>query len=167
MQTLTRMQSSNIAAETYPSERFRHQLEVNLTGSFLVAKECANRMIAAKHGGSIVFIASMSGTIVNVPQEQCAYNASKAGVLQLMRSLAAEWAEFGIRVNAISPGYMDTPLNNKHGLDKVKSIWRERTPMTRLGEPGELGGAALYLASDASSFMTGANMVIDGGYSVH
>lgn len=114
--------------------------------------------------GSIIFIASMSGSIVNYPQEQSCYNASKAGVIQLTKSLAAEWAKYGIRVNSISPGYMDTALNRVKELDAQKKIWMERTPMARLGAVDELNCLAVFLAGDASRFMTGSNVVIDGGY---
>lgn len=153
-------------AETYSTEKFRRLMDINVTGSFLMAKACAKHMIPSHSGGSIIFIASMSGIIVNYPQEQCAYNASKAAVAQLCKSMAAEWAQFGIRVNAISPGYMDTPLTRQHGLDAVKSIWKERTPQHRLGDPDELGNLAVFLAADGSSYMTGANCVIDGGYTL-
>jgi Dehydrogenases with different specificities (related to short-chain alcohol dehydrogenases) len=121
-------------------------------------------MMAAKKPGSIIFIASMSGSIVNHPQEQCCYNASKAGVVQLGKSLAAEWAKYGIRVNCISPGYMDTELNRVPALDAQKKIWKSLTPQGRLGGVDELNGLAVFLASDASSFMTGSNVIIDGGY---
>ena len=119
-------------------------------------------MIAAKTQGSLIFIASMSGLVVNYPQEQCAYNASKAAVIQLMKSLAAEWAHHGIRVNSISPGYMNTPLTRQPGLEEVKRIWIERTPQRRLGSSDELNNLAVYLAGDGSSYMTGTNAVIDG-----
>ena len=108
----------------------------------------------------------MSGSIVNYPQEQCSYNASKAGVIQLTRSLAAEWAKYGVRVNAISPGYMDTVLNRGPGLESVKKLWMERTPQGRIGNVDDLNGLAVYLASEGSGFMTGCNCVIDGGYTV-
>jgi sorbose reductase len=98
-------------AEDSPVEKFRRVVDINLNGSFMVSQAAARHMIACGNGGSIIFIASMSGPIVNWPQPQCAYNASKAGVKHLMRSLAAEWAVHGIRCNAISPGYMDTVLN--------------------------------------------------------
>lgn len=111
----------------------------------------------------MVFIASMSGTIVNFPQEQCCYNASKAAVMQLTKSLAAEWSRHNIRVNAISPGYMDTALNRVPALDAQKRIWIDHTPQKRLGTVDELNGLAIYLASDASSYMTGSNCIIDGG----
>ncbi|KAL9578812.1 MAG: hypothetical protein Q9212_005484, partial [Teloschistes hypoglaucus] len=108
---------SNIKAETYPPAKFRNLIDINLTGSFLVSQSCARHMIrstpAPNHhrGGSIIFISSIAGARVLHPQQQCAYNASKAAVVQLARSLAAEWAGEGVRVNSISPGYMDTQLN--------------------------------------------------------
>ena len=123
-------------------------------------------MIKAKTGGSIINIASMSGTVVNYPQEQSCYNASKAGVVQLTKSLAAEWSRHGIRVNSISPGYMDTALNRVPALDAQKRIWIDQTPQKRLGNVDDLNNLAVYLASDGSGFMTGNNCLIDGGYSV-
>lgn len=131
-----------------------------------MAKTVANAMINAKAGGSIIFIASMSGSIVNYPQNQCGYNASKAGVIQLTRNLSAEWARFNIRVNSISPGYMDTALNRVMDLDSQKAVWIDHTPQKRLGKIDDLNGAAVFLASEASSFMTGTNITIDGGYTV-
>lgn len=98
-----------------------------------MCQETAKRMLQDGNHGSIINIASMSGIIVNYPQQQCCYNASKAAVIQLTKSLAAEWASHGIRVNAISPGYMDTTLNQAPKLESQKAIWRERTPMHRLG----------------------------------
>ena len=123
-------------------------------------------MIEAGQGGTIINIASMSGTIVNYPQEQSCYNASKAAVMQLTKSLGAEWAKHGIRVNAISPGYMDTALNRVPALDAQKKIWIDRTPQKRLGAVDELNNLAVYLASDGSSYMTGSNCIIDGGYTL-
>ena len=123
-------------------------------------------MIAAGKPGSIVLVASMSGSIVNYPQEQSCYNASKAGVIQLSKSLAAEWAKYNIRVNSISPGYMDTALNRVPALDAQKKIWVGLTPQKRLGAVDDLNGLAVFLASDASAFMTGADVLIDGGYTL-
>ncbi|KAJ9620169.1 hypothetical protein H2203_007934 [Taxawa tesnikishii (nom. ined.)] len=123
---------SNIKAETYDPEKFRRLLDINITGSFLVAQAAGQQMIKLKTGGSIINIASMSGSIVNYPQEQSAYNASKAAVIQLTKSLAAEWARHGIRVNAISPGYMDTALNRVPALDAQKRIWIDNTPRSAL-----------------------------------
>ncbi|CAN6608481.1 probable NADP-dependent mannitol dehydrogenase [Trichomonascus vanleenenianus] len=153
-----------VHAEEYPAEKFRRVIDINLNGSFLVTQAAAKHMIARGQGGSVVFIASMSGHIVNWPQPQSAYNASKAAVRHLMKSLAAEWAVHKIRCNSISPGYMDTALNRAYTT--LFNEWKERTPMGRLGDPDELTGACIYLASEASAFCTGSDIVIDGGYTV-
>jgi NAD(P)-dependent dehydrogenase (short-subunit alcohol dehydrogenase family) len=123
-------------------------------------------MIRNATPGNIINIASMSGSVVNFPQEQCCYNASKAAVVQLTKSLAAEWAQHGIRVNSISPGYMDTALNRVPALDAQKKIWIDLTPQKRLGNVDDLNGLAVYLASESSGYMTGANCIIDGGYTL-
>lgn len=146
---------------------FRRLIDINLTGSFLMAQIVGKAMMAANKPGSIVLVASMSGTIVNYPQEQSCYNASKAGVIQFGKSLAAEWAKYNIRVNCISPGYMDTALNNVPALDAQKKIWTSLTPQARLGAVDDLNGLAIFLASDASVYMTGANVAIDGGYTLY
>lgn len=153
-----------VHAEEYPAEKFRRVIDINLNGSFLVTQAASRHMIAQGNGGSVIFIASMSGSIVNWPQPQSAYNASKAGVKHLMRSLAAEWAVHKIRCNAISPGYMDTALNRSYTT--LFNEWKERTPLGRLGDPDELTGACIYLASEASAFCTGSDIIIDGGYTV-
>ena len=158
--------SSNMKAETYDLAKFRRLVDINITGTFITAQACAQHMIGARQGGTIINIASMSGTIVNYPQEQSCYNASKAAVMQLTKSLAAEWAKHGIRVNAISPGYMDTALNRVPGLEAQKKIWMDQTPQKRLGAADELNNLAVYLACDGSSFMTGSNCIIDGGYTL-
>lgn len=151
-----------VHAEDYPADKFRRVIDINLNGSFVVAQACARHMIAQGHGGSMIFIASMSGSIVNWPQPQSAYNASKAGVKHLMKSLSAEWAVHGIRCNAISPGYMDTALNRAYTT--LFNEWKQRTPLGRLGDPDELTGAAIWLASEASAYCTGSDIIIDGGY---
>jgi NAD(P)-dependent dehydrogenase (short-subunit alcohol dehydrogenase family) len=158
---------SNIKAETYDPAMFRRLIDINLTGSFLMAQAVGRTMIAAGKPGSIILVASMSGSIVNYPQEQSCYNASKAGVIQFGKSLAAEWAKYGIRVNCISPGYMDTALNRVPALDAQKKIWKSLTPQERLGAVDDLNGLCVFLASDASSFMTGSNVLIDGGYTLY
>ncbi|KAF2149425.1 NAD(P)-binding protein [Myriangium duriaei CBS 260.36] len=157
---------SNIKAENYDTEKFRRLLDINITGSFLVAQSVGRHMISTGNGGSIIFIASMSGSIVNYPQEQSCYNASKAAVVQMTKSLAAEWARHKIRVNAISPGYMDTALNRVPALEAQKRIWVDNTPQKRLGAVDDLNCLAVYLSSDASKFMTGNNCLIDGGYTL-
>ncbi|KAK9370009.1 hypothetical protein V1509DRAFT_618264 [Lipomyces kononenkoae] len=154
-----------VLAEEYSPAKFRRVIDINLNGSFICAQAAGKHMIAAGRGGSIIFIGSMSGSIVNRPQSQSAYNASKAGVIHLMKSLSAEWAQYGIRCNSISPGYMDTPLNTAFEQEYFPE-WKARTPMGRLGQPEELAGCALWLASNASSFCTGSDIIIDGGYTV-
>ncbi|KAH6900741.1 hypothetical protein B0T10DRAFT_36212 [Thelonectria olida] len=158
---------SNIKAETYDPAMFRRLIDINLNGSFLMSQAVGRAMMAAGKPGSIVLVASMSGSVVNYPQEQSCYNASKAGVIQLGKSLAAEWAKYDIRVNCISPGYMDTALNRVPALDAQKKIWKSLTPQNRLGNVDELNGLCVFLASDASKFMTGSNCIIDGGYTCY
>jgi NAD(P)-dependent dehydrogenase (short-subunit alcohol dehydrogenase family) len=154
----------NVPAEDMTLEQWNAMMAVNLTGVFFTAQACAHAMIEQR-SGSIVATASMSGLIVNVPQLQTAYNVSKAGVIMLAKSLAVEWAQYGIRVNAIAPGYMRTDMTAPAFEDPARGgIWLDLTPMKRAGEPPELGGAVVYLASDASSFVTGHTLVVDGGY---
>jgi NAD(P)-dependent dehydrogenase (short-subunit alcohol dehydrogenase family) len=116
--------------------------------------------------GSIVNVASMSGLIVNTPQNQCAYNAAKGGLIMLTKSMAAEWAGRGVRVNALCPGYMRTEMSEERYQRKDPAIqrWFSMTPMGRSGQPEELKGIVVYLASEASSFVTGATFLVDGGY---
>lgn len=154
-----------VKAEEYPPDRFRRVIDINLNGVFYCAQVCGQHMIKRAQGGSIIMIASMSGHIVNHPQPQCAYNASKAAVIHLSKSLAAEWAPHGIRCNTISPGYMNTKLNANFDAG-LKKEWNARTPMGRMGGDAELNAAAVFLASEASSFVTGSDMLIDGGYTV-
>jgi len=142
-------------------------MNVNLTAVFIMSQVVGRIMISQKQG-SIINISSMSGIIVNTPQNQSAYNASKAGVIMLTKSLATEWAQHNVRVNTIAPGYMNTELTevfmkneqNKPTVDR----WMQFTPMGRVGEPEELKGIAVYLASDASSYVTGSVFTVDGGY---
>ncbi len=159
----------NIPAEEMSKEEWDKVINVNLTSVFLCAREIGKKMIENKKGGSIINIASMSADIVNYPQPQCSYNASKAGVVHLTKSLAAEWAKYKIRVNAISPGYMKTKLTDQilEENPELKKHWIDPTPMKRMGAPEELRGAAVYLASDASSLMTGSVLTIDGGYTIY
>lgn len=142
-------------------------MDVNLNSVFFVSQAVGRVMIKQKRG-SIINISSMSGLIVNTPQGQAAYNTSKAGVIMLTKSLAAEWAQHNIRVNTIAPGYMKTELTRPffEGNSDMVKLWIDLTPMKRPGNPDELAGIALYLASDASSFTTGGVFVVDGGYTV-
>ena len=140
-------------------EDWKKVLDVNLTGVFLCARSVGRQMIKQQHG-VILNIGSMSGTIVNTPQPQISYNASKAGVIQLSKSLAMEWAKYNIRVNTLSPGYIDTDFT----VQDLVSEWKWHIPLQRLGDTSELQALALFLASDASSYVTGANYILDGGY---
>lgn len=144
-------------------EEWKRTLEINTTGTFLSAQAAARQMIKAGTGGSIVLTASISAHRTNYPQPQAAYNASKAALLALKSSLAAEWAVHGIRVNSISPGYMDTILNEGAGIAEARNTWAERNPMGRMGVPEELTGIVVLLCSAAGSYMNGADFVIDGG----
>ena len=145
------------------SDEWRRTLDVNTTGSFLCAQAVAKHMIAQRRGGSIVFVASISAHRVNFPQPQVGYNVSKSALLHLSHSLAAEWACHGIRVNTISPGYMDTVLNDGPGLQKARDIWCSRNPMGRMGHPQEITGPIVLLCSKfGGAYMTGADIVVDG-----
>lgn len=139
-------------------------INVNLNGVFLT-DVAAGKYMLEHGGGSIINTASMSGHIVNVPQPQCAYNASKAAVIQLTKSLAVEWAKRGVRVNSISPGYIGTELTlNSPTLVPLIEQWNKIAPMGRMGRPEELESVCVYLAGDTSSFTTGADFAIDGAY---
>jgi len=154
----------NEPAEKMSYETWKKVIDVNLNGIFLTNIAAGKQMLKQGYG-SIINTASMSAHIVNVPQPQCAYNASKAGVIQLTKSLAIEWAMRGVRVNSISPGYIGTDLTlNSPSLIPLIEQWNAMAPMHRLGKPEELQAIAVYLAGDASSFTTGSDFVIDGAF---
>ncbi len=154
----------NVPAEEMTSEQFRRVVDINLTGVFLTA-QAAGKVMLKQGYGSIINTASMSGHIVNVPQPQCAYNASKAGVIQLTKSLAVEWAKRNVRVNSISPGYIGTELTlNSPSLRPLIEQWNEMAPLGRMGRPEELQAVCVYLAGDTSTFTTGSDFVIDGAF---
>lgn len=154
----------NVPAEEMTFEQWKKVIDINLTGVYLTAT-AAGKYMLAHGGGSIINTASMSGHIVNVPQPQCAYNASKAGVIMLTKSLAVEWAKRNVRVNCISPGYIGTELiNNAPHLVPLIEQWNAMAPLGRLGRPEELQSVCVYLAGDTSSFTTGSDIVVDGAF---
>jgi len=142
-------------------EAWNHVIQVDLNGTFHCAKAVGHHFKEQGHG-SLVITASMSGHIANFPQEQTSYNVAKAGCIHMARSLANEWRDFA-RVNCISPGYIDTGLSDFVAED-VQKLWKSMIPMGRDGEAKELKGAYVYLVSDASTYTTGTDIVIDGGY---
>ena len=151
------------AAEDTSEEHYDFVVDTNLKGVFLCCQS-AMRIMKPQKKGSIINIASISGTISNYPQKQAHYNASKAGVILLTKCLAVEWVDLGIRVNSISPGYTRTEMTTKTTAPAMIAKWESLTPMKRMAEPQEMAGAAIYLASDASSFVTGSDIIVDGGF---
>jgi NAD(P)-dependent dehydrogenase (short-subunit alcohol dehydrogenase family) len=145
---------------------WRRVLSVNLDGTFFALQAFARRALAADTPASAVLISSMSAFIVNQPQSQASYNASKAAVSHLAASLAVEWAGSGIRVNAIAPGYFLSDMTREftEANPELATRWIDSIPIGRMGEPEDLHGLVLYLASNASSYLTGQSIVIDGGY---
>ncbi|WP_058833966.1 SDR family NAD(P)-dependent oxidoreductase [Luteimonas abyssi] len=155
---------SQTPAETVADEHWLNVIDVNLNGTFWCCRAFGRHMLA-NGSGAIVNVGSMSGFIVNKPQAQAYYNASKAAVHHLTKSLAAEWGARGVRVNAVAPTYIATPLNAFVKEDpEMYKAWIDGTPMARLGEVDEIASVALFLASPAASLMTGSIVLADGGY---
>jgi len=150
-------------AEELELDDWNRMIDVNLTGVFVSAQAEA-RVMLANGGGSIVNIASMSGSIVNRGLTQAHYNTSKAGVMHLTKSLAVEWAEGGVRVNSVSPGYTLTPMTERAEVAHLRSEWESHTPMKRLATMDNLVGPVVFLLSPAAEFCTGVDLVADGGY---
>jgi len=150
-------------SEDTSEKEWRTTMAVNLDGVFYCCQAEAKHMLK-KGYGKIINTASMSGTIVNHPQKQVAYNVSKAGVVHMTKTLGTEWCERGVYVNCISPGYVDTPLNQTESLLALRNKWIDDTPMKRCADVEDLVGGVLYLASPLSNYTTGCDLIIDGGF---
>lgn len=154
--------TGDAAIEISP-EAFKSVIDVNLNGVFFTAQAAAQLMVKHHNGGSIISTASMSAHIINLPQTIANYCAAKAGVIHLTKALAVEWAKYKIRVNTISPGYMQTDLIAT--MKDMLPVWAAKMPEgSRLGFPEDLIGAFVYFASDASLYATGSDLIVDGGY---
>jgi NAD(P)-dependent dehydrogenase (short-subunit alcohol dehydrogenase family) len=147
-------------------ESWQRVIDINLTGTFLCCQALARACTAAGKGGVIVNVSSMSAQVVNVPQHQASYHASKAGVDMLTKALAVEWAPIGIRVNAIAPGYMLSEMTRQFTAanPELAEQWKNMVPAGRLGEPADLEALAVFLCSARSSYLMGQSIVIDGAY---
>lgn len=156
--------TTGVASAEVDDESWLRTMDVNVNGVFWCARAFGRHMLAAGRG-SIVNVGSMSGTIVNRPQPQCAYNVSKAAVHHMTRSLAVEWAPGGVRVNAVAPTYIETPMVTANPMiQALLPSWLADTPMGRMGQVDEVATAVVFLASDAASLVTGAILPTDGGY---
>ena len=147
-------------------ESWRRVIDINLTGTFLCCQALGRACRDDGHPGAIVNVSSMSGRVVNVPQHQASYNASKAAVDQLTKSLAVEWADLGVRVNAVAPGYFLSDMTRQftEANPELAERWRSMIPVGRMGEPQDLDGIVVFLCSSASSYVVGQSIVIDGAY---
>lgn len=150
-------------AEHMELDQWQTMIDVNLTGLFLSCQAEARAMLDNR-GGSIINIASMSGVIVNRGLKQVHYNTSKAGVIHLTKSMAMEWVDRNIRVNSISPGYTATPMNTRPEMVHQTKLFEEQTPMGRMASVDEMVGPVIFLASNASSYCTGIDLLVDGGF---
>jgi NAD(P)-dependent dehydrogenase (short-subunit alcohol dehydrogenase family) len=165
----------NVPSENCSDADWHRVMNINLHAVFYCCREFGKVMLS-QGSGSMINTASMSGVISNTPQPQAAYNASKAAVIMLTKSLAGEWAKRGVRVNSISPGYIGTEMlvtgtaqtAGQLGMTEadIYKTWMDFTPMGRVGKPREVASVVVFLASDASSFFTGSNLIVDGGYTV-
>ncbi|MFN8379838.1 MAG: glucose 1-dehydrogenase [Anaerolineae bacterium] len=157
----------NVPSEEATEDEWNRIIGVNLYGVLWCCTAVGRHMLK-RNRGAIVNIGSISGIIVNKPQPQAGYNLTKAAVIHLTKSLAAEWADRNVRVNCVSPGYIGTELLNKGLKEKPDwgEIWFEMTPQKRLGKPADIANVVLYLASDVSNYATGSDWVIDGGYTL-
>jgi NAD(P)-dependent dehydrogenase (short-subunit alcohol dehydrogenase family) len=155
-----------VPAEDEPLEVWREVLDVGLTGAFLCAQRFGRAMLAAGRG-SIVNVASVLGLVASAQIKQASYCAAKGGLVSLTRELAGQWARRGVRVNALAPGWFETEMTAEMFADERSLAWmRTRDPMGRAGEADELAGALLFLASDASSYVTGQVLTVDGGWTI-
>ncbi len=150
-------------AEAMPLEQWQRMLDINVTGVFLSCQAEARAMLPQRRG-SIINIASMSGVIVNRGLMQAHYNSAKAAVIHLTKSLAIEWSDRGIRVNAISPGYTLTPMNQRPEVAEQLKAFAADTPLGRIASVDDMVGPAIFLASQSSAFCTGVNLLVDGGF---
>ena len=155
---------SGVASEDVTDASWMRMMNVNINGVFWCSRAFGSYMVKAKRG-SIVNLGSMSGTIANRPQPQTPYNTSKAAVHHMTRSMAAEWAQYNVRVNAVAPTYIETPMVHANPLNADRiPLWLADTPMGRMGQADEVAAAILFLASDAASLITGAVLPVDAGY---
>ncbi|PYH89649.1 NAD(P)-binding protein [Aspergillus ellipticus CBS 707.79] len=155
--------ASCVAAEEYTVDQWSEIMKVNLDSAFFTAQAAA-QIFKSQGYSNVIFTASVSATLVNVSQKQAAYNTSKAGVVQLAKCLSVEWVDF-CRVNCISPGFISTDILDIHPLE-WRQKWNDMIPARRMAQTYELRGAYVFCASDASSYMTGADLIIDGGYTL-
>ena len=156
--------ANNISFLDYSNEEYYRLMRINVDGVMFCSRAFGRHMVA-RGRGVIVNVGSMSGLVVNKPQPQAPYNASKAAVHMLTKSMACEWAKHGVRVNAVAPGYINTEMTLRgRTVPEWNACWLEMTPMGRCGEPAEVASAVLFLASDAASYITGSVLSVDGGY---